>query len=352
MIKNTLMKNIIIIISAIVFCLSCSNTETKKSSKSDIKKYIVSKEEAKIWIKSNQVFKILPTVTNDSSAQHLARVKLGKMLYFEKALSKNGNISCNSCHNLKTFGVDNEPTSPGTDGIRGGRNSPTSLNTFLHIAQFWDGRAKDVEAQAQGPILNPVEMGCPSKSWVVDKIAKNINYISLFKIAFPNQEMNYENLTSSIGYFERTLLTPSRFDKFLANDFEILTPKEKKGLKLFLDNQCQSCHMGVAIGGSLYEKFGKYDQYWKYTNAKKVDNGVFDLTNNEADRYKFKVPSLRNITKTAPYFHDGSVSDLNQVVKIMAKIQLNKELSNEDTEAIVAFLETLTGEVPKTALEL
>lgn len=179
---------------------------------------------------------------------------------------------------MKTYGVDNQPTSSGTDGIKGGRNSPTSLNAFLHIAQFWDGRAKDVEAQAQGPILNPIEMGCPNKNWVVAKIASDITYSNVFKTAFPNEEMNYENLTAAIGYFERTLLTPSRFDKFLANDFEILTPKEKKGLKLFLEYQCQSCHFGVAIGGSMYEKFGKYDSYWKYTNATKIDNGVFDLT--------------------------------------------------------------------------
>jgi cytochrome c peroxidase len=272
------------------------------------------------------------------------------MLYFDTRLSKNGNISCNSCHGLDKFGVDNEPTSPGTDGIRGGRNSPTTLNAFLHIAQFWDGRAKDVEAQAQGPILNPIEMGMPHKQFVVDKIASIPAYISLYKKAFPTaSEMTYNNITSSIGYFERYLVTPSRFDKFLSNDFEALNEKEKLGLKIFLEKGCQTCHMGIAIGGAMYEKFGKYDSYQKYTNSSKVDNGMFDLTKNENDKFKFKVPSLRNITETYPYFHDGSVKDLKTAVKIMSKIQLDKELTEQEADAIVAFLGSLKGEVPAIA---
>lgn len=346
------MRKLVYLLTLAAFALSCSNDQATKIPKYKQVKYKVSKEEGKLWLQSNRLFKPLSVVKIDSSQQNLAMLKLGKMLYYEKGLSKNGNISCNSCHDLKKYGVDNEPTSPGTDGIRGGRNSPTSLNAYLHFVQFWDGRAKDVEAQAQGPILNPVEMGCPSKNWVESKVAENPIYINLFKEAYPAQKMTYEKLTASIGYFERTLATPSRFDKFLANDFEALSDNEKKGLKLFIDNGCQSCHMGVTLGGSMYEKFGKYDEYWKYTGSKKIDAGVYDLTKDESDKYKFKVPSLRNIAKTYPYFHDGSVADLNRTVKIMAKIQLNKELSDSDTDAIVAFLQSLTGEVPKAALQL
>lgn len=339
---------------SIIYILSAcsSNLETKTSEKSQKKEYIVSKEEAKLWIKSNQLFKPVLALKIDSSSQNLAKFELGKLLYFEKGLSKNGNISCNSCHSLDKFGVDNEPTSLGTDGIRGGRNSPTSLNAHLHIAQFWDGRAKDVEAQAQGPILNPIEMGCPSQNFVLEKVRKNNKYIDLFAIAFPFQVMNYENITSTIGYFERHLNTPSRFDKYLANDFEILNDKEKLGLKLYIETGCQTCHNGIAIGGNMYEIFGKYEKYTSYTGSKKIDNGVFDLTKNETDRFKFKVPSLRNITETYPYFHDGSVEKLTDAVRIMAKVQLNKDLSNIEIEAIIAFLETLKGEVPNYAKQV
>lgn len=251
---------------------------------------------------------------------------------------------------METFGVDNEPTSLGTDGVRGGRNSPTSLNAFLHITQFWDGRAKDVEAQAQGPILNPIEMGMPHQEVVIEKIAALPEYIHLYKNAYPaDKKMTYQNLTAAIGYFERTMVTPSRFDKFLANDFEALSPKEKLGLKIFLDKGCQTCHMGITVGGSMYEKFGKFDSYWKYTGSSKVDNGVFDLSKNQNDKHRFKVPSLRNVTETYPYFHDGSVKDLKVAVKIMSRIQLDKELTDSEADAIVAFLGSLKGEVPVKA---
>jgi cytochrome c peroxidase len=343
-------KNIIFIISLTLILLSCSNEQDKKVPKYKQSRYQVSKDEAKLWLLASRVFKPLPEVKIDSSEQALAKFRLGKMLYYEPGLSKNGNISCNSCHSINKFGVDNEPTSPGTDGVRGGRNSPTTLNAALHFVQFWDGRAKDVEEQAQGPILNPIEMGCPSKDWVINKVASNPLYTNLYKVAYPNQKMTYENLTASIGFFERHLITPSRFDAFLNNDFEALNEKEKKGLKLFLENGCQSCHMGVALGGSMYEKIGKYDNYWKYTNSKNIDAGVYELTKKENDKYKFKVPSLRNIAKTYPYFHDGSVNKLSESVRIMAKLQLNKDLSNDEIDAIVAFLESLTGDIPKYAL--
>lgn len=346
------MKLYFIIATIIISLVACTNQEAIEQKKAEQPKYKVSKEEAKLWLQSNRLFKALPVADIDSTEENTARLKLGKLLYYDTRLSKNNNISCNSCHNLNKFGVDNEPTSPGTDGVRGGRNSPTSLNAYLHFVQFWDGRAKDVEAQAQGPILNPIEMGIAHKGMAIEKVSDVPYYNSLYAKAYPGEKMTYENLTASIGYFERTLVTPSRFDKFLANDFEALTIEEKEGLKIFVETGCQSCHMGVTLGGSMYEKFGKYDDYWKHTGSKKIDAGVYDLTKNESDRYKFKVPSLRNVTKTQPYFHDGSVSDLKSAVKIMAKVQLNKELSDKDATLIVKFLESLTGEVPKEAAKV
>ncbi|MFN0049681.1 MAG: cytochrome-c peroxidase [Cytophagales bacterium] len=343
------MKNTFLILVIATAFIGCSDQKTVEIKSSHANSYKVSKDEAKLWLKSNQLFKPLYGVKIDSTEENLAKLRLGKLLYYDTRLSKNNNISCNSCHNLKNFGVDNEPTSPGTDGKRGGRNSQTSLNAYLHFVQFWDGRAKDVEAQAQGPILNPVEMGIAHKGMAIEKIAAVPGYRELYKKAYPNDKITYENLTASIGFFERTLATPSKFDKFLANDFEALTVEEKEGLKLYIETGCQTCHMGVAMGGSMYEKFGKYDDYWKYTGSAKIDNGMVDLTKKDSDKYRFKVPSLRNVTKTYPYFHDGSVKDLKRSVIIMAKIQLNKELSDLEASKIVTFLETLTGEVPKDA---
>jgi cytochrome c peroxidase len=336
------------------FLYACSSGENNTvETKTTKAKYVVSKVEAKLWLKSNQLFKPLPDIKIDSTEENLAKLKMGKMLYFDTRLSKNGNISCNSCHNMETYGVDNEPTSPGTDKIRGGRNSPTSLNAFLHIAQFWDGRAKDVEAQAQGPILNSVEMGMPHKQLVIDRIAGAPSYISLYRKAYPTAAaMTYENLTASIGYFERTMVTHSRFDKFLKNDFEALTIQEKEGLKIFIEKGCPTCHMGVTMGGTMYEKFGKFGNYWEQTKSVKIDNGIYDLTKDENDKYKFKVPSLRNITETYPYFHDGSVRGLKTAVVIMAKVQLDKEITEKEANAIVAFLGSLKGEVPLKARNL
>lgn len=274
-------------------------------------------------------------------------IALGKELYFEKQLSLEGNISCNSCHNLDTYGVDNLPTSPGDKGELGGRNSPTTIYAALHSSQFWDGRAKDVEEQSGMPILNPVEHNIPSRSFLEDRLRGMQKYQVLFSQAFPeeNQPITYANLQRAIGAFERKLMPKSRFDKWLDGDADALTDKEKEGLKLFMDNQCTTCHNGAALGGTMLQKFGVYDDYWKYTASKNIDEGLFEQTKKEADKYMFKVPGLRNIEKTGPYFHDGSVKELDKAVEIMARIQLNKKLSKNQTEKIVTFLESLTADV-------
>ena len=300
--------------------------------------------------RANSLFGVLPaeavSATNPITPE---KVALGKKLYFDVNLSKDNTQSCNTCHNLNTFGVDNKQFSPGNDGGLGGRNSPTTLNAALHFAQFWDGREPSVEAQAGGPILNPVEMAMPSEEAVVKKLSGIDGYEEMFAAAFPGASpaITYDNLKNAIGAFERKLITPSKFDKFMGGDESALNDQEKKGLTTFIDAGCITCHAGAALGGAMYQKFGVYKDYWEFTGSENIDNGRFDVTGVESDKYMFKVPSLRNVAKTGPYFHDGSVTDLRQAISIMGESQLNnKEFTGEELDAMLAFLNTLTGELP------
>ena len=286
--------------------------------------------------------------TNSTNELTDDKILLGKHLYFDTRLSKDGKNSCNSCHNLNTFGVDNLPFSPGDLGENGGRNSPTSFNAAIHFLQFWDGRAKDVEEQAGGPILNPVEMNIPSKVFLVERLSGITGYVDLFKKAFPTADtaLTYWNVQQAIAAFERTLITPSKFDLFLEGKAE-LEKEEIEGLNIFVQTGCTQCHNGVLLGGTSFQKFGVHMNYWEATKSEKIDNGRFDVTGEESDKYIFKVPSLRNIDKTHPYFHDGSVSSLDEAVKIMAKTQLNKDLKANEVTSIVSFLKTLTADISK-----
>ncbi len=289
-----------------------------------------------------QYFEPLPKSIIDEQ-KNAALIKLGKMLYLDPRLSVNNKISCNSCHGLGNFGVDNEPTSPGHEGKRGGRNSPTTLNAALHIAQFWDGRARDVEEQALGPILNPIEMGMPDKGIVVKKLKEVDAYQKLFSEAFSDQKhpFNYNNIGVAIGAFERTLLTPSRFDDYLNGDDDALSGDEKRGLKKFIRIGCATCHNGVAVGGNSFKKIGMVEPY------ETSDLGRYEVTKIESDKYVFKVPGLRNVTKTAPYFHDGSVLTLEEAIRLMAKHQLGKEVGHGFIRDVKAFLGSLEGKSSK-----
>jgi cytochrome c peroxidase len=328
---------------------ACSSSEEKVETTS-IETIAESPALISLQVKAQAMFGVLPTDAATKEYQLTPeKIALGKKLYFDKRLSKDNTISCNSCHNLENgTGVDNLPFSPGNDkGTFGGRNSPTTLNAALHMAQFWDGRAKDVEEQAGGPILNPVEMAMPSKEAVIERLAKIEDYTPLFSAAFPDdgEALTYRNIELAIGAFERTLITPSKFDAFSAGDAGVLSAEEQQGLETFISVGCISCHMGNTFGGKMYQKFGVYGDYWELTKSKKIDEGRFEVTQNEADKYIFKVPSLRNVDKTSPYFHDGSVEGLDEAVVIMAKSQLNKDLTKEETKNMVAFLKTLSGEV-------
>ncbi len=294
------------------------------------------------------VFQSLPeVVASEANPVTDEKVALGKMLYFEERLSKNQDVSCNSCHALDEYGVDGEATSPGHKGQRGDRNSPTVYNAAGHALQFWDGRAKDVEEQALGPITNPVEMALASGDVAVAVLKSIPGYAEAFAKAFPGQEdpITFDNVGKAIGAFERKLVTPSRFDAFLAGQDDALTDDEKKGLNVFMDVGCTTCHMGAYVGGAMLQKLGLH-QPWP--NLK--DEGRFAVTKNEAERFFFKVPSLRNIAKTGPYFHDGSVASLDEAVRLMAKHQTTRELSDEEVGLVVTFLNALTGDLPGAEL--
>lgn len=269
-----------------------------------------------------------------------AMIELGRTLFFDVRLSANNTQSCNSCHGLdqRHGGVDYAPTSLGDAGQRGGRNAPTVLNAGFHVAQFWDGRAADLAAQAKGPILNPVEMGMHGETAVLEKLSTVPGYGEAFSKAFPGdaKPLNYDNLARAIAAFERTLVTHDRFDDFLKGEDGALNEHERKGLQTFVSVGCVGCHNGPLFGGNSFQKIGVVNAY------KTEDLGRFVVTKDEADKFKFKVPSLRNIEITAPYFHDGSQATLEGTVREMAWLQLGRKLTDEEVDSIVTFLHTLT----------
>lgn len=273
--------------------------------------------------------------------------KLGYVLFYDNRLSKDGNQSCNTCHNISTFGVDLLSTSPGDLGKHGDRNSPTVFNASLHQTQFWDGRAKDVEEQAGMPILNPVEMNIPSESFLVNRLQNIDLYKKLFAEAYPKeaQPINYKNLREAIAAFERELITPSRFDLYLKGDKAAMTLEEKKGMLTFIEAGCTTCHAGPLLGGDMFQKFGVMKPYHTFTKSEKLDYGMYALSKDSNQLFMFKVPSLRNIAETKPYFHDGSVADLASAVDIMGQTQLDAKLSASEISKIVVFLGSLTGEI-------
>lgn len=273
-----------------------------------------------------------------------ARVKLGKALYFENRISLKNDISCNSCHDLQKFGVDGEGFSKGFEGHRVGRNSPTTFNASGHISQFWDGREPTVEEQAKGPILAAGEMGMPDPGLVVKRLKGIKGYDAWFKAAFPKAKdpVNYDNVGIAIGAFERMLTTPARWDLYLAGHETALNPKEKAGLEKFSKFGCTTCHGGTLLGGRLYQKVGLVKPW---PNQK--DQGRFDLTKKPEDKMFFKVPSLRNIEKTGPYFHDASSNDLKDAIAKMGRHQLGMELAQQDIAEIEAFLKSTTADIPE-----
>ena len=290
------------------------------------------------------MFKALPTEAPSADNELTeAKINLGRMLYYENRLSKGEKLSCNSCHMLDKYGQDNLPFSPGHEGKVGGRSSPSTFNAAIHIAQFWDGRAPSVEEQAKGPVLNPGEMGMPSADFVVEVLKSIPGYVEAFKAAFPGEAdpITYNNFGKAVGAFERKLVTPSRWDDYLKGNKEALTAEESKGFETFAKAGCVTCHNGPAVGGMMYQKLGLVKAW-----PELKDQGRFEATKVETDKFYFKVPSLRNISETGPYLHDGSVKTLEEMVSKMGEYQLGKNLTPEETTSIVTFLKSLKGEIP------
>lgn len=291
------------------------------------------------------VFAPLPaSMPSEANPSTPAKVDLGWRLYYETQLSSTGTQSCNSCHMLDAYGADDRSVSTGVTGQQGGRNAPTVYNAAGHLAQFWDGRAPDVEQQAKGPILNPIEMGMSSPAKVLARLAAIKGYRQAFQAAFPGEAdpLTYDNVGKAIGAFERQLATPSRWDQYLKGDRAALSPAEQQGLREFLNAGCQGCHNGPYMGGRTFQRIGLV-QPWPNTR----DLGRYAVTRQPADSFVFKVPSLRNIAKTGPYFNDGSVATLDEAVRLMARHQLGKALADSQVTSIVTFLQALTGDVPQ-----
>ncbi|CAK8714676.1 Cytochrome c peroxidase [Candidatus Electrothrix laxa] len=279
---------------------------------------------------------------------NLAKAELGKKLFFDPRLSKSGFISCNSCHNLSMGGTDNLKTSIGHNWQQGPINAPTVLNSSLNFVQFWDGRAETLKDQAGGPIANPGEMA------FTHDLAQNVlvsipGYVTEFKQVFGDEKINIDRVTDAIAEFEKTLVTPnSRFDQWLMGDKDVMTADEQAGYKLFEDSGCISCHYGEAMGGSSFQKMGVMEEY----KAKSPAEGRKAVTGKDEDRFAFKVPTLRNVELTYPYFHDGEAETLTEAVDVMGRLQLGAKFTDEQNAQIVAFLKSLTGDQPSFTLPL
>ena len=305
--------------------------------------------------RARQVFKPLPA---DASTPERPltpdRVALGKALFFEPRVSSDGVVSCAKCHQPTLEGADALPTSIGNHGKVLPRNAPTVFNTALQFVQHYGGNRQDVEEQAVKALISPIAYGNADYAAAEQKLRAIPGYRAMFEKAFPGETepVNVENWGKAIGAYERVLLTPAPFDRYLAGDTSALNAQAQRGLDKFMTFGCAGCHNGVTVGGQMFQKFGLTQDYWLLTGSKEVelfkgrDKGRFQDTKNEADAFIFKVQQLRNVAVTPPYFHDGSVAELKDAVRIMAKLQLGRDLTKDDTADIVAFLESLTGEVP------
>lgn len=356
--KREIYTLLVLLVTVTVAYQGCSNKSNSSGQSVEERINKLPKAESDAIKSARQVLKVIPdTLSSENNELNAAKINLGKMLYYDTRLSRSNTISCNSCHNLATYGVDNNKTSMGHGWQLGPRNAPTVLNAANQIAQFWDGRSPSVEDQATGPVGNPIEMGgaMPDKTdsqgghlLAVERVASIEKYQQLFAEAFgqQNSDVTLTNIGKSIGAFERLLCTPAPIDRYLQGYPDALTDQQKRGLKTFMEVGCTTCHSGTHIGGNLYQKFGLVNgPYWKYTGTEEKDTGRYAVTNKDNDKQVFKVPTLRNIVHTYPYFHDGSVWQLDEAIRIMATTQLGVELSDKQVDNLMAFLESLTGTV-------
>jgi cytochrome c peroxidase len=276
------------------------------------------------------------------------RVDLGRKLFFDPRISADGTVSCARCHQPSLYGTDGLAKPRGVHDKLNPRNAPTVLNAALELKAHWRGDRENVEDQAKQALVGPASFGNPDYAAAIAKLKAIPDYAEMFRKAFPNEvdPVNEENWGKAIGSYERTLVTPSRFDQYLAGYTQALSSVEQRGLSTFIETGCVACHNGAGVGGSMFQKFGVVEDYWKETGSKETDKGRFDVTHDQSDMYVFKVPTLRNVAMTPPYFHDGSVATLPEAVTIMAKVQLGKTLSDQDVSDVVVFLGSLTGKLP------
>jgi cytochrome c peroxidase len=276
------------------------------------------------------------------------RVELGRMLFFDPRLTIDADVSCSSCHQPERYGTDGLAKSIGVKQRPHPRNAPTILNAGLNFIIHWRGDRESLEDQLAKALGSPITNGQPDEKAILDRLEQIPGYAPLFEAAFPGDPgpMTGRNIAKAIGAYERTLVTPSPFDRYLAGDVDALSPKARAGLDSFVNTGCIACHNGVLVGGGMYRKFGMVEDYWKATGSKVIDTGRADVTKKPDDLYLFRVASLRNVAMTAPYFHDGSVATLPEAVRVMARVQLGVALDDAETGDIVAFLESLTGELP------
>ena len=290
------------------------------------------------------------------------KIYLGKQLYFDPRLSKDGSISCNSCHNVMASGGDNRAFSVGIKGQLGGRSAPTVWNSAFHTVQFWDGRAASLEEQAKGPLINPAEMGMDNHQLVADRLGKIPGYVSQFKKVFGDKGLNIDNVAKAIAAYERTLITPnSPFDRYVRGDKKAMSAQAVKGMNTVIEVGCVSCHTGknfnapddTPMGEGYYQKFPTFEDNEYVTKYKFLDDlGRGAVTKNEEDNHFYRVPTWRNVALTAPYFSNGAVKTLDEAVRVMAKVQLHKDLNETQVADIVEFLKALTGEIPKQQMPL
>jgi cytochrome c peroxidase len=329
---------IILVAVAVVGC-------TKKETPAPAAEETAAVEEEKPAVAAVEPLKPLPnTVT-----VNMDKVLLGRSLYHDTTLSGDGTVACVTCHSLDHGGAEPRKTSTGIRGQVGPINSPSVLNSGYNFVQFWDGRAKDLQEQAAGPVANPIEMGA---KWdrVVARLKKNKEYAATFSKLYEDG-VTQDNATDAIAEYEKSLITPSRFDKFLLGDESAITDAEKKGYATFKEAGCTACHTGIIAGGTMFQKMGLVKDYFadRGTPVTEADMGRFNVTKKPADKHFFKVPTLRNIELTSPYLHDGSRSTLEETVKVMGTYQLGKDLSDAKVNSIVTFLKSLTGELPAHA---
>ncbi len=303
---------------------------------------------------AKQIFSPLPQVmVSEKNSITPEKVKLGKMLFYESRISIDGTVSCVKCHPISLYGADGLKKSIGNNCKVNPRNAPTLFNAAAQISAHWIGNRTDVEDQARQSVIGPPSFGLPSYEALEKKLREIKGYNDLFKKAFPKDDdpITVDNFAKSVGAFERTLVTPSPFDAYLKGGKGGLKEKEKRGLKTFIEGGCTACHSGQYMGGQMYQKFGIVEPYWKYTQSETIDEGRYVVTKNESDKYLFKVPVLRNVAKTAPYFHDGSIGKLEDAVLIMGKVQFGRDLTKPQVENIIAFLISLTGKIPEEVLK-